>query len=179
MQLKNKKAQLKIQQMAMMLVALTLFFMLVFLFFISIKMASINKQAEELNRDEAVALVTKIASSPEFNFAGSSRGIDANKVLILKEKKEYRNFWGIDGIIIEKIYPDYSGDDGENDKEDIECTKENYPECNKISLFTRGDGEFVHSYVSLCRKELLEGNIYDKCEMAILQVGIKQLKDDE
>lgn len=167
----NKRAQLKIQQMAIMIVAITLFFLLVLMFYLSIKMTSLREQAVELNREKAVGLVTKIASSPEFSFEGASRGVDIDKVMVLKEKTEYRDFWGVDGIIIEKLYPEAA---------DAECTKSNYPNCNRILLFTDGRGEFVHSYISLCRKQSIEGRtIYDECELAILKLGVKETENEE
>ena len=167
--IKNKNGQMKIQQMAIMLIAITLFFLLVLLFYIKFQSASLKDTVIELNRAQAVGLVSKISASPEFNFESSSRGIDLDKIMILKGKTEYKDFWNIDGMIIEKLYPP---------GEKIECTKSNYPNCSQILLFTDGKGEFTHSYVSLCRKDISEGIIYNHCDLAIIKLGVKQLDDE-
>jgi len=160
----NLRGQLKIQQMIFMLLALTLFFSLIALSYLAIKIAGLEDDARELKREKAIGLVTKLASSPEFNFEGVSRAIDADKLMILRDKEEYRDFWGVKGIIVEKIYPL---------SEDVECRLSNYPNCNKIKLFTNKDVAPVSSYVSLCRKQTVSGRSYNKCEIAILMLEIE------
>lgn len=164
----KNKAQMKIQQMAIMLVAITLFFMLVFMFYITFESASLRKRVVELNRDQAVGLVTKIAFSPELNYVDSSRGVDFDKLMVLKEMEEYEDFWNVESIVIDRLYP--KGDD-------VECTLRNYPNCTEIILVGDGNGEFIHSYVSLCRKQNLDGNVYDRCELALLKLGVKEIEE--
>ena len=84
--MKNKKAQLKIQQMIFMVLAITLFFILVGLFFLSVKITNLEQDVIDLNRDKAARLVSKIASNPEFIFREKSNAIDADKIMILKNQ---------------------------------------------------------------------------------------------
>jgi len=165
--MKNKKAQMKIQQMAFMLIAVTLFFVFAGLFFAMIVFSDIRKAAEGLEERNALLLVSKLANSPEFacgNAFGSFKTscIDADKAMALKNNIElYKdlkgNFWGVDGVEIKKIYPiDYA---------EIECDSGNYPECGKITIFQK-QGIGVSNFVALCRKEGSGGFIEDKCELA-------------
>ena len=107
----NKKAQLKIQQMAFMLIAVTLFFVLVGMLIFVFRFSSIQESAELLGEKNALLLVTKLANSPEFS-CGESFGrssvncVDSDKVMTLKANIEkYSGFWDVSGIEIRKIYP--------------------------------------------------------------------------
>ena len=158
----NKKAQLKIQQMVFMLVALTLLFILVALFFIVFKVTKLQKDVVELRRDQAAGLVSKIASTPEFIFEDTPNAIDADKLMILQGKPQYREYFGnIEGIIIQKIYPSGSL---------VECTRSNYPECNQIKLFTQSSSAPDSSYVAWCRKQSIAGVAFNKCDIALLMI---------
>jgi|TARA_Y100000310_G_scaffold246957_1_gene252459 hypothetical protein len=162
-----KKAQLKIQQMAFMLIAVTLFFVLVAMFIITIKFSGLKESATVLEEKNAMLLVTKLANSPEFS-CGEAYGanrincVDSDKIMVLKENI-YEGFWDVSNIEIRKIYP----------KEDtIICTSGNYPNCNVIKVKSdEVTGNYLSNFVSLCRKESFEGEIYDKCEVAKLMVS--------
>jgi len=165
------KAQMKIQQTAFMLIAVTLFFVLVGLFIIAVMYSGLKRTAEDLDEKNAMLLVSELANSPEFscgeafNF-GSVNCIDADKTMMLKDKKEYNGFWGVAAIEIRKIYPLET---------DQECLVENYPECNLIKVYSSetNQGNYISNFVSLCRKEKIEetGEVYDKCELARLLVA--------
>ena len=165
--LKNKKAQLKIQQMAFMLIAVTLFFVLVGLFVLSVKLTGLRESATELEERNALLLVTKLANSPEFScgfgFDETKLAcIDADKVMMLKESiSKYENFWQVGNIEIRKIYPEG----------DIVCTTKNYPDCNIIRLREEVSGFDLSNFVSLCRKDAEDGEIYNKCELARIMVS--------
>ncbi len=166
--LKNKKAQLKIQQMAFMLIAVTLFFVLVGLFVLSIKLTGLRESATALEEKNSMLLVTKLANSPEFScgFAFDETKlacIDADKVMMLKESiSKYENFWQVENIEIRKIYP--AGN--------IVCTTGNYPDCNIIRLRPEKVSGFdLSNFVSLCRKDAEDGEIYNKCELAKIMVS--------
>lgn len=163
------KAQVKLQQTAFMLIAITLFFVLAGLFFLSMKMNSLKNSATDLEEKNAVLLLTKLADSPEFS-CGESYGtqktscVDFAKLMILKEEiSNYSRFWGVSDIQILKIYP-------ENFEE---CTSLNYPNCGKIILFPEnsGSGTYLSTFVSLCGRASLSGVAYDKCEIAKLMVS--------
>ena len=163
-----KKAQLKIQQMAFMLIAVTLFFVLVGMFVLVIKFAGLKESATTLEEKNAMLLVTKIANSPEFacgfSFDETKLAcIDTDKVMMLKEIiNKYKDFWGVSNIEIRKIYP-------ETDKETI-CEIKTYPNCNILRIREKeisGTGQ-AKNFISLCRKESFEGKVYDKCELGII-----------
>jgi hypothetical protein len=165
------KAQMKIQQMAFMLIAVTLLFAFAGIFVLSMKLSGLKNSATMLEQENAMLLVTKLANSPEFScgesFGGNDKTncIDIDKAMILKENiAKYSNFWGVSDIEIRKIYP------AEN--RDVQCTINNYPDCNLITLFsTSGAGYDSSNFVSLCRKERAEnGGFYDKCELGKLLV---------
>lgn len=161
----NKKAQMKIQQMAFMLIAVTLFFVLVGLFFLLIVFSGTKESVELLKEEGALLLVSKLANSPEFA-CGEAFGttkvscIDGDKVMALRENiGDYSNFWGVDGIEIKNMYP----------KNPEICTLENYPNCGEIVLIP-GTGTGVSNFVALCKKQDIDGQIYDKCELAKIVV---------
>ena len=168
---KPKKAQLKIQQMAFMLMAITLFFILVGLFVLVIRFSGLKKSAEMLEEENAVLLISKLANSPEFSCGESFGGrktncVDSDKVMVLKEHiGKYFDFWGVSNIEIRKIYPEMP---------ETECNLGNYPDCNLIKITsTELEGVGLSNFVSLCRKESFEGEVFDKCELAKIIVSYK------
>ena len=172
MVMKNKKAQMKIQQMAFMLMAITLFFILVGMFALTIYLSNLRGTASSLEESNALLLVSKLSNSPEFS-CGNSFGdskvdcVDSDKVMALKNKsKVYYDFWGVSKIEIIKIYPKSSPQ--------VECNSGNYPNCNVIKIIDKSDGTEYPNFVSLCRKEISSsGDFSDKCEIAKLLVGYK------
>jgi hypothetical protein len=170
--LRMKKAQMKIQQTAFMLLAVTLFFVLAGMFVLVFRFAGLKDSNTDLEAENAMRLITKIANSPEFS-CGESFGtqrtncIDADKVMALKRKiKDYEDFWGKEtNVEIIRIYPE---------KGDVVCNQGNYPNCDIINL----QGEEIKSeysnFVALCRKENLGGEAMDKCELAKIMVNYKQ-----
>jgi len=167
-----KKAQMKIQQTAFMLIALTLFFVLVGLFVLGFKLSDLKRGASALEEKNTMLLVTKLANSPEFS-CGESYGtgkincVDADKVMMLKQESEkYSGIWGNSNISIRKIYPIGP---------DIECTTSTYPNCNTIEVYSKAkQGISIGNFVSLCRKERTESRPYDKCELALLMVSYEK-----
>lgn len=160
-----RKGQLKIQQMMFMILAITILFVLVGLFALSISLSGVKAKAAASQDNSARLLVSKIANSPEFS-CGNAFGtsliscIDADKVMALEGSiQNYgNNFWGVQGIEIVKIYP--ASDSG------TECTSENFPNCGKITLVSSGGGTGIANFVSLCRLAA-EGNyVYPKCDLA-------------
>jgi len=172
---KKTKGQMKIQQTAFMLIAVTLFFALVGIVVISYKFSGLRDSASTLEERNAILLLGKLADSPEFmcgeGFGGRKINcIDADKALMLKEKGSiYAGFWGDTSIEILKVYPEISNT--------VECTTGNYPNCNLIKVLSRNPARgqnFYSTFVSLCRKEVFEGRPYNKCEIAKLLVGYSE-----
>ncbi|MEK6823588.1 MAG: hypothetical protein AABY06_01005 [Nanoarchaeota archaeon] len=172
----NKKSQMKIQQMAFMLIAVMIFFALVGLLVVTIGFSGLKEKATALQEKNAMLLVSKLANSPEFSCGqdiGSKENcIDLDKVFVLKNKiNKYKNFWGVSGIEIIKIYPK------ELQEKEIECISSNYPNCNKIIL-KPGIGISAENFVSLCRKEFDSENdmTYNKCELGKILVRYEKIQ---
>jgi hypothetical protein len=169
----GKKGQLKVQQMAFMLLAVTLFFVLVGLFFLAIKYSSLKQTATELERENTQLLITKLANSPEFSCGDAfdqvgTNCIDSDKIMILKAHiGKYETYWGdLANIEIRKVYPVEST---------INCEISNYPECNSIKLFDNEvKGFYISNFVALCRKEQKDDSSQDKCELARLMVAYNE-----
>jgi len=160
----QRKAQMKIQQMAFMLIAVTLFLVMAGMFILVIRFSSLQDTVELLEERNALLLVSKIADSPEFS-CGKAFGqprtncIDTDKVMALTGRlQDYSGFWGINGLEIRWIYPAGTG---------VECSLDNYPACGKMSILARGEGIGKENFVSLCRKEQEQDSslVYDKCEL--------------
>ena len=158
----SKLGQMKIQQMAFMLIAIMMFFALVGLLIITVTFSGLEEKATELNEKNARLLVTKLANSPEFSCGdafGKSRVncVDSDKVMALKENiQRYSDFWGVSSIEIRKIYPEFGSE--------VICNMDNYPDCNLIEVVGSVTG--VSNFISLCRKDNFENRVYDKCELA-------------
>ena len=175
--MKSKKAQLKIQQMVFMLLAVTLFFFMVGLFYIGYKTTSIQGDVEDLKRDKAAGLVEKLSGDPEFSFEGKSNAIDSDKLMILKTENEYlfyedgrrKTFWGVKGIIVKKIYPRGP---------EIECTLDTYPDCNLIKIYTESSNSPISSFVSLCTKKSVNGVQNNHCELAELIIEEEEINEE-
>jgi len=150
--------------------AVTLFFVLVGMFVLVFMFSGLKESATELKERNAMLLVTKLANSPEFS-CGESFGsnrinyIDADKVMILRENiNKYTDFWDVSNIEIRKIYP--------KTESEIICNLGNYPNCNVIRVRLKNvAGTDLSNFVSLCRKESSEGEVYDKCELARLIIS--------
>ncbi|MEM4625516.1 MAG: hypothetical protein QXJ28_02010 [Candidatus Pacearchaeota archaeon] len=164
---KTNRGQLKIQQMSVMLIVVFIFFIMVSLFFLMINVSRMNRVARDLERDRISGLIIKIASLPELRFSDNSYSLDADKAMIIKYKREYKEFLGIDGIIIRKLYPNKSNE---------ECTYSNYPNCGVIKIFTNKNESPERGYIALCRKEVINDVPYDKCDMAIVMIDINETK---
>jgi hypothetical protein len=175
MVISNKKGQMKIQQMSFMLLGVFLFFALVGMIIITIKFSDLKQSATNLEEQNAILLVTKLANSPEFS-CGEVYGnektdcVDEDKIMMLKENiGKYATFWGVSNIQIRRIYP------GEN--KGIECTTSNYPNCDTISLINKeASGYDKSSFVALCRKEKYNDEVVNVCELAKLIVRYEEVE---
>ena len=169
--IRDKMGQMKIQQMAFMLIAVMLFFGMVGLVVLGVVFSGLDDKATELKEKNARLLVSKLANSPEFSCGGAfgntrTNCIDRDKVIALKDKIGiYESFWDVKSIQIRIIYPELEGDGG-----DILCEQNNYysGDCNLIRVLEGEDnlGISIGNYVSLCKKEKDLSGVYDKCELA-------------
>lgn len=170
---KLRKGQMKIQQMAFMLIAVMVFFALIGLLVATIGFSGLKEKATALQEKNAMLLASKLANSPEFSCGQAENCIDFDKVFVLKNninkyKTGNKNFWGVSGIEIMKIYPENSA---------AECNSKNYPDCNKITLIS-GQGTAAENFVSLCRKEFDSETYttYDKCELGQMIVKYEKIQ---
>ncbi len=151
----GRKGQMKIQQMAFVLVALAIFFALVLIFYLSVRVSNLKDSAVGLKDEETREIVKKIGQSAEFVYTQSdcSGCVDLDKVLILKDRNVYKDFWGFDYLKLEII----EGKDGE-------CNKFNYPNCKTISLVnsTKDFGSVVSGFAPFCYWESEKGG-YTRC----------------
>jgi hypothetical protein len=161
------------QQMAFMLIALTILFVLVGLFVLSTSLSGLKESKEKLDEENAVILASKIASYPEFsceNAFGRDMAVcvDLDKMMSLKKfSKEYSKYWDVLDIEVFLL--------GSESFE--ECTEKNYPDCGIISLFSKGGRGFDKSaFVIACRKESNSIDFYNKCEIAKMVVRFENVE---
>ena len=169
----DKRAQLQIQQMLFMLLAVFFFFILAGLFIFSFLYSNLYKEATRAAEEKTYSSITNLADSPEFS-CGGINCVDADKLMALikynSERQTYNDFWQFSSLAVVKS-------SGFNKKwnELIECNSANYPNCEKFVVYDKNttNERVISSYVALCRKEIEETYTYDKCEIAKLFAGTK------
>jgi len=160
------KGQIKIQQMAFVLVAIMIFFGIVALFYLSIRSAGLKNDVGQLREDEAKGLVRKMSGSPEFSWGVTDCAscVDFDKIMVLKDQKSYSGFLDVPFLQIEKVYPKGEG----------ECTRGNYPNCKTVTLMNEGEYVAHSAFVSLCRHDSTLN--YNKCELGKINLGFRSVK---
>lgn len=164
------KGQMKIQEMAFVLITIIIFFAMVALVYFSIRLSGLKEDVTALREESAKELSRKLADIPEFSWTATtcSGCIDLDKVLVMRDRPAYRGFWDLDYLMVETVYPN---------KTNVECTRANYPNCNKITLInnTKYFGSPSTAFVSLCRIEPSKGG-YVKCEMGKIHAASKVIQ---
>ncbi len=167
------KGQLKVQEMAFVLVAIMIFFVLAAIFLLNFWVSSLKSDTTSQRNEKSSEIALKLADSPEFAWSSKNNKcdncVDMDKVFALKERinssKAYGGFWSQDiGIIkVEVLYPKKTG----------ECTRANYPNCKTITIINRSsEYSFSGGYVALCRYDSAnEGSM--KCELGQIYVSAK------
>lgn len=152
----NKKAQTKIQEMAFVLIAIIIFFAMVALVYFSIRLSSLKADVSMLREQGAKETARKLSDIPEFSWQECSGCLDLDKIMVLKGKEAYKNFWEIDYLAIERTYPE---------RAKTECTSSNYPDCSRIVLInkTKDYGSPVSAFVALCWFDFAYDSV--KCEL--------------
>jgi len=166
---KLKKAQLKIQEMAFMLMAVVLFFVLVGIFVVSIVYINLYDQANIIAEEKTLSALINLADSPEFNCVTTkSNCVDADKLISILDEESYKDFWTFSSL---KVIRFKAFDKSE--EEMAECTFANYPDCDIFVVYDNQvkNEKVISSYIALCRKEYENYNTYDKCEIARLVAG--------
>ena len=155
-------AQFQIQQMAFMIVAVVIFFVLIGLFFLTYQSQGLKESHAQLEKDKAISSLSVIANLPEISCGDLCLDIDKIEVL---SKEDYSGFWNVGSIKVYKIYPSFNSV--------VKCPAVN---CNYWEVFDGAQGNIKEysTYVSLCRKNSEEGSIYDFCEVGKIAVGVKE-----
>lgn len=117
MKIKNK-AQMKIQEMAFVLLAVVFLFGLVFLFFARFQYSQLQERATQIRETRTTTMLETIASLPELKCSSSSIEsfcVDEDKAKAFNEsfnlRNTYKKIWesaDISKIMIEKVYPSSS-----------------------------------------------------------------------
>jgi hypothetical protein len=166
--IKQKKAQMKIQEMAFVLIAIMIFFAMVALVYFAIRLSSMTENVQAEREASARELARKLADIPEFSWAECSGCVDADKVLALKDRVSYRGLWDVDYLMVEKIYPNATN---------VECTIANYPNCRTITLVnkTKDFGVPASAFVALCSYDASKGG-YERCGLGKIYASAKAIK---
>ncbi len=164
-----KKAQLKIQEMAFMIVAVILFFILVGLFAISIIHKNLQESAVQIKEEKTLSAIENLAGTAEFICPETkSNCVDGDKLMALINKKNYKDFWDFSSLKVLK-----STGFSKEEKGWTECTLGNYPDCDVINVYDTEDIE-ISSFVALCWREYENNAPHEKCEIAKLIAGGKK-----
>lgn len=142
-----KRGQLKVQEMAFVIVAFMIFFTLAALFFISIRTHELGKSVQSIREDGAREQTYRLSATPEIAWSACSGCVDLDKAFIFKQQIARNSSelpWNLDYLVFERVYPAQSGG---------ECTAQNYPACNKTTVVKSKENFGITSatYVSLCQ----------------------------
>jgi hypothetical protein len=163
------KAQLKIQEMAFMLVAVLLFFILVGLFAMSIFYSKFVEEVNEVALSKTASSIQYIADSPEFACPGTNPNcVDADKIIALSTKKDYEKFWEFSSLEVIRMSAF-----NKSEYQMTDCNLENYPNCDRFVIYDKklSNQRKISSFVALCRLESENKYAYKKCEVAKLLAG--------
>ena len=149
--MENKKGQIKIQEMAFVLLALALLATIAFIFFMRFQSSSIAEAGESAKQQTAISLLDKIASMSELRCSEGEICIDEDKAEIIKDMKLSNLFQGLKKVEIKRIYP----------------------EGNSIVVWQSGQGNQSYStFINLCKQEKQGLSVEWKCGMALLEAWI-------
>jgi hypothetical protein len=151
----NKKAQLKIQETAFMLLALAFLFVLIFIFYSNIQVKQLYSEKNKLQSEKAITLLQKLSAMPEFSCM-KGNCIDFDKVIAMKNVSGYDSLWkGLSSIRIRTLYPN----------------------ATLITIYEKGRKDITYSaYFPLCRTMYQDGYVWQDCDLAKLLVSIEEAK---
>jgi DNA-directed RNA polymerase subunit M/transcription elongation factor TFIIS len=111
----NKKGQMKIQEMAFVLVAVMFLGALLFLFFAQFQQRMMTEQATTIKEERVSAMLGAIAGMPEFGCSGLDVLVCADEAklsafakLSKESKDNYAQIWqsaSVSKIVIQEVYP--------------------------------------------------------------------------
>jgi hypothetical protein len=152
-----RRGQLKIQQMAFVLVALFIFFAIAGLLWITFMTAGIREDVGDVRGAGAKELVLQLASMPEFGWTASSceNCVDLDKVVLMKDRGAYEGFFDLDYLAVETLYPSF----------EASCSGGNVPDCDRLVLIDKEVGTPASAFVSLCRQAVHSEGPYVECRL--------------
>jgi hypothetical protein len=164
-----KKAQFRIQQMALMIIALVFFFILVGLFFLGYQYKGVQSNFKEMQKEQAVSFLKVMRNMPEFSYASKdarakSICLDWDKINIVASKSSNLSaLFPVASIKVLKAFGDKK----------IPCPGEN---CNYYEIFNSHQDkvEEYETYACFCTKSSENSISYDKCRLGNVIVGIKK-----
>jgi len=144
-----KRGQLKIQQMAFMIIAVFVFFVLAGMFFLVLQTRSLSQDVTRQNEEQAALIAEVIANYPEFSCEeDTSYCVSTDKIMVLNATR-YKNLFPVSAIKFIVLYSSPKITD------EVVCNMSNYPNCNVFKVMDKkqADTSSVGTYVSLCRWE--------------------------
>jgi hypothetical protein len=149
--MENKKGQLKIQEMAFVLLALALLAMIAFIFFMRLQASSLERAGEETRQATAVSLLGKIAALQELRCEKGEICIDEDKVTAAKTKNIANLFQGLKKVEVKRIYPD-----GPN-----------------LIIWQSAQGNQSYStFINLCKSEKVGTSVEFVCGIGLLEAWV-------
>ena len=156
----NKRGQLKIQEMAFVLVAVIFLFGILLLFFARFQFSSMQQTATQLRETRTVTMLRVVASLPELSCLDKVNCIDQDKLNAFDVnpnlRSKYESFWlssNIAKITVEEVYP--------------KTTK-----IYKIYDKTTAESTVTYStFVPLCSESVNK----ETCKIAKLKITVKLL----
>jgi len=160
----KNSGQMKIMQMAFMILAVFIFFVLVGMFFLVIQFRDIKGDVARVEAEQAISSLETIANMPELNFDSRwSMAVDEDKLKVMSGEfgNNYDNFWPVASIRVYKIYPAFS--------EPKKCPGS---DCNYYEIYDSGQTNIktYAAFVSICSK--VGGGASNYCEIGKMVVEV-------
>jgi hypothetical protein len=154
------KGQLKIQQMAFMIIAVFFFFILVGLAYLGFSYRSAIGDYETLQKEQALKSLQTLIDMPELSCGYQC--LDEDKLYSLSSKKNY-DLFPVASIKVYKLYPFQT--------EKIPCPG---PDCNYYEIYNSGQSRVREyaTFVSICKQVRENGYAFNRCEIGKMAVGV-------
>lgn len=162
----NKKADMKIMQMAFMIIFVFIFFTMVLLFFVSMQNSKLTENYNLLQKENAIASIQTISNMPELNCdSQKSFCLDEDKIIVFGSMADsYKSFWPVSSITVRKAFP--------KNPKNIKCPAAN---CTYYEIYNSNENNSIKygAFVSICKKVMNNGRSQEICELGRLDVGVK------
>jgi hypothetical protein len=154
MVINDLKGQLKIQQMAFMIIAVFIFFVLVGLVFLVWQFGGTKGSFEDLQKEQAISSLSVISDMPELSFdERKSFQLDEDKLIVMSSfSEDYKDIWPVASVKAYTLDP-----------------------FSSYVIYDSGQTRVreYSTYVSICKRVKEFGSVYTKCEVGKLSVGVK------